>query len=186
MSRTSAHPALMETDLALIARVVATDDRAAFELLVRRHQSPLRNFLRRLTREDAARADDLAQETFLRAYRALGDFRGDASFRSWLFRIAYRGFLNDERARHTHTEFDETVHSPVMDGTTYRDDLSDIQRALTKLTLRQQAVFDLHYRKGMAHGEIALALQVPIGTVKSDLTRGCMRLRQLLDLLERD
>ena len=166
--------------------MVAADDRAAFELLVRRHQSPLRNFLRRLTGEDAARADDLAQEAFLRAYRALGDFRGEASFRGWLYRIAYHGFLNDERARHVHTEFDEAIHSPVVDGTKCRDDLTDVERALTKLTLRQQAVFDLHYRKGMAHGEIAVASQVPLGTVKSDLTRGCTRLRQLLDRSEPD
>lgn len=178
-----AHP-VQETDAALVARVVADDDRVAFELLVRRHQSPLRNFLRRLTREDTARADDLAQEAFVRAYRSLGDFRGEASFRSWLYRIAYHSFLNDERARHAHTEFDEAVHSPIIDGAERRDDLTDIERALARLTLRQQAVFDLHYRKGMAHNEIASALQVPLGTVKSDLTRGCARLRELLELSE--
>jgi RNA polymerase sigma factor (sigma-70 family) len=172
------------SDAALVARVVATDDRKAFELLVRRHQSRLRNFLRRLTREDAARADDLAQEVFTKAYCALGDFRGEASFGGWLFRIAYRCFLNDERARRPHAEFDEAVHSAVTDHSSRRDDVTDVQRALAKLTLRQQAVFDLHYRKGMAHGEIALALQLPLGTVKSDLTRGCARLRELLDLAE--
>ena len=172
------------TDVALVARVVSTDDRAAFELLVRRHQSPLRNFLRRLTREDAARADDLAQEALIKAYRALSGFRGEASFRSWLYSIAYRAFLNDERGRYPHTEFDEAAHSPVTDSTTRWDDLTDIDRALAGLTPRQQAVFDLHYRKGMTHAEIALALQVPLGTVKSDLTRGCARLRELLDLSE--
>src|SRR5690606_31074725 len=122
----------------------------------------------------------------IKAYRGLGDFRGDASFRSWLFRIAYHSFLNDERARNPYTEFDEAVHSPGADSIGCRDDLSDIDRALAKLTRRQQAVFDLHYRKGMTHGEIALALQVPLGTVKSDLTRGCTRLRQLLGLSEHD
>src|SRR5690606_34068086 len=114
-------------------------------------------------------------------YRALGDLRGETSFRSWLYRIAYRGFLNDERALHTHTEFDEALHSPLTDGTTRADELTDIERALAKLTLRQQAVFDLHYRKGMAHSEIASTLQLPLGTVKSDLTRGCACLRGLLD-----
>ena len=184
--RRAAADSVPETDAALVARVVAADDRAAFELLVRRHQSPLRNFLRRLTREDVARADDLAQDTFIKAYRALGDFRGEASFRSWLYRIAYHGFLNDERARHAHTEFDEAVHSPATDGTARSDDLADIGRALARLTLRQQAVFDLHYRKGMAHGEIAAALDQPLGTVKSDLTRGQARLRELLDCPEPD
>jgi RNA polymerase sigma factor (sigma-70 family) len=77
-----------DSDTALVARVVANDDRSAFELLVRRHQSPLRNFLRRLAKNDAARADDLAQETFIKAYRSMASFAGTAKFSSWLYRIA--------------------------------------------------------------------------------------------------
>lgn len=164
--------------------MVATDDRAAFELLVRRHQSPLRNFLRRLTRQDTALADDLSQEAFVRAYRSLASFRGEASFQTWLYQIAYRVFLNDKRVRHADTEFDESVHSPTVDRKTIRDDLVDIERALGKLTIRQQAVFDLHYRKGMTHFEVASALQLPLGTVKSDLRRGCAQLKTMLDSQE--
>lgn len=175
-----------ENDVELVARVVADDDRAAFELLVRRHQSPLRNFLRRLVRGDTARADDIAQESFVKAYRSMGAFRAEASFRSWLYRIAYNSFLNDERTRQTHAEFDETLHLPDTDSTAHRDDLIDIERALARLTLRQQAIFDLNYRKGMAHGEIATVLQLPLGTIKSDLRRGQARLRELLDYPEPD
>ena len=67
-------------DAALIARVLGGDDRQAFATLVRRHQSTVRNLLRRLTAGQHALADDLAQETFLQAYRKLGQFRADAQF----------------------------------------------------------------------------------------------------------
>ena len=90
---------MTDSDASLVVRVVADDDRSAFEMLVRRHQSKLRNFLRRLTGNDAARADDLAQETFLKAYRSIRTYRGTAAFSSWLYRIAYNTFLNDERSR---------------------------------------------------------------------------------------
>ncbi|HBS32540.1 MAG TPA: hypothetical protein DEA40_12500, partial [Parvularcula sp.] len=78
---------LSDIDLVILAK--AARDSAAFETLVKRHQAPLRAFLVRLTGEPAL-ADDLAQEAFLKAYRALDGFRGGASFRSWLFSIALR------------------------------------------------------------------------------------------------
>src|SRR5262245_26735424 len=87
------------TDQDLIARVLADDDRNAFAELVRRNQSPVRGLLRKLTGGDHGLADDLAQETFLRAYRALGSFRGETRFSAWLFSIAYRAFLSDRRAQ---------------------------------------------------------------------------------------
>ena len=90
---------MTDSDASLVVRVVADDDQSAFELLVRRHQSKLRNFLRRLTRNDTARDDDLAQETFLKAYRFISTYKGTAAFSSWFYRIAYNTFLNDERSR---------------------------------------------------------------------------------------
>jgi len=85
------------SDAQLIARVVVRDDRHAFGELVRRHQSAVRSPLRRLTNGNAALADDLAQETFLLAYRNLKSFRQDAKFSTWLYRIAYNAFLGDAR-----------------------------------------------------------------------------------------
>src|SRR2546430_801777 len=79
-------------DAELIVRVLSEDDRHAFGELVRRHQSQVRGLLRQLS-SDAALADDLAQETFLRAHRSLHQFRGGARFSSWLYRIAYNAFL---------------------------------------------------------------------------------------------
>src|SRR5436853_6804078 len=85
------------SDAQLIARVLVQDDRHAFGELVRRHQSAVRATLRRLTGGDRALADDLAQETFLLAYRNLRSFRQEAKFSTWLYRIAYNAFLADAR-----------------------------------------------------------------------------------------
>ena len=76
------------TDADLVARVLLDDDHHAFSELVRRHQSAVRGLLRNLTRTDAALADDLAQETFLKAFKHIGSFRGEAKFSTWLYRIA--------------------------------------------------------------------------------------------------
>lgn len=171
---------MSDSDTALVARVVADDDRGAFELLVRRHQSPVRNFLRRLARNDVERANDLAQETFMKLYQGLHSYRGSARFSTWLFRIAYHTFLNDERGRRAADEFDENEHGSVADTTADFGLALDVDRALERLSFRQRAVFDLHYKKGMTHSEVADALELPVGTVKSDLARGHEKLREWL------
>lgn len=169
---------MSDSDSALVARVVAEDDRGAFELLVRRHQSPVRNFLRRLARNDVERADDLAQETFIKVYQRLRSYRGSARFSTWLFRIAYHAFLNDQRGRRPGDEFSEDEHGIVPDTTEDTATSLDVERALERLSVRQRAVFDLHYKKGMTHSEVAEALELPIGTVKSDLVRGHEKLKE--------
>ena len=98
----------------------------------------------------------------------------------WLFRVAYHTFLNEERGRQATDEFNEAAHGGSADTTASAVVELDIDRALERLPLRQRAVFDLHYKKGMTHSEIADALELPIGTVKSDLTRGHEKLRDWL------
>lgn len=171
---------MADSEAALVARVVTDRDQAAFDTLVRRYQSPLRNFLRRLTRTDIGRADDLAQETFMKAYTSIGTYRAQAKFGTWLYRIAYNAFLNDQRSRLPLAEFDESHHSPTTDFASTASDESDADAAFRWLTDRQRAIFDLHYKKGMTHQEIAGALELPLGTVKSDLTRGIERLKEVL------
>lgn len=171
---------MSDSDTALVARVVADDDRGAFELLVRRHQSAVRNFLRRLARNDIERANDLAQETFIKMYEGLHSYRGAARFSTWLYRIAYYTFLNDQRGRHTNIEFKEDEHASTEDSAAATATTLDVDRALGRLSVRQRAVFDLHYKKGMTHSEVADALELPLGTVKSDLVRGHEQLREWL------
>src|SRR5215831_17192971 len=86
-------------DAQLIARVLVQDDRHAFGELVRRHQSTVRACLRKLTGGNNALADDLAQETFMLAYRNLKSFRQEAKFSTWLYRIATNAWLADARKR---------------------------------------------------------------------------------------
>src|SRR5438874_1352668 len=87
------------TDADLVARVLVDDDQHAFGELVRRHQSSVRGLLRQLTRGDLALADDLAQDAFVRAYKNIRSFRGEAKFSTWLYRIAYNCFREDARRR---------------------------------------------------------------------------------------
>jgi RNA polymerase sigma-70 factor, ECF subfamily len=77
-------------------------------------------------------------------------------------------------------EFDEEVHGSVADTSADLGVAIDVDRALERLSVRQRAVFDLHYKKGMTHSEIAEALQLPLGTIKSDLVRGHEKLKELL------
>jgi RNA polymerase sigma factor (sigma-70 family) len=169
------------SDTDLITRVLLDDDRNAFGELVRRYQSEVRHFLRRLTKMDISRADDLSQETFIKAYRSISKFRGRAKFSSWLYRIAHNTFLNDCRKRRelltSEGEFDhfadESIRLP-------KGLVSDVDDALSQLELGERAVFDLYYRKGMTHSETAEALELPLGTVKTHLSRGKEKLRTLL------
>jgi RNA polymerase sigma factor (sigma-70 family) len=94
--------------------------------------------------------------------------------------FAYHTFLNDQRSRHPREEFSEDQHGSAADATEHAADALDVDRALQRLPVRQRAVFDLHYKKGMTHSEIAEALDVPLGTIKSDLVRGHERLREWL------
>src|SRR5207244_12864598 len=87
------------SDAQLIARCVVGDDRHAFAELVRRHQSAVRACLRKLTSGNIALADDLAQETFIQAWRNLKSFRQEARFSTWLYRIATNCWLMPARKR---------------------------------------------------------------------------------------
>ena len=106
------------TDASLIARAMVADDRHAFAELVKRHQSAVRATLRRLTAGNHALADDLAQETFVLAWRNLKSFRQDAKFSTWLYRIALNvaiSWLRVEAPRRLRSvPFDADMHDAVL------------------------------------------------------------------------
>jgi RNA polymerase sigma-70 factor (ECF subfamily) len=170
------------SDPELITRVLLADDRAAFGELVLRHQSAVRRFLRHLTSGDAALADDLAQETFIQAYRGLARFRGNANFSTWLFGIAHNHWRNARRQQRGHgalTDHEaekETLPSPARSA----DLRHDLAAALHQLLPDEQTALHLSYQQGLSHSEIAHVLGWPLGTVKTHLARSKEKLRQLL------
>ena len=172
---------MLSDDAELIRRVQVEDDRQAFAELVRRHQSKLRYSLRQLTGSDIHLADDLAQETFIKAYLKLGQFRADARFFTWLYRIAWRCFCDDRRRHRPGQVVAEPGHPVVADTEGDHGDLHlDFARALMKFAPRQRMVLHLHLQRGFTHREIADVIDCPLGTVKSDLQRGRERLKDYL------
>jgi len=170
------------TETELIERVRVRDDRAAFGELVRQHQSAVRGFLRHLTRGDDALADDLAQETFILAYRQIGRFRGEARFSTWLLGIAHNQFRNARRKLltapdQTSVDADE---STVPAATRAADLRADLDAALRELSADERLALHLGYAQGLSHGEIAALVDWPLGTVKTHLARSKEKLRHLL------
>ena len=170
------------TDAELIARVVVADDRAAFGTLVQRHQSAVRHFLRHLTRGDTALADDLAQETFVQAWRGLARFRGEASFVTWLLGIAHNHWRNAQRRRRDHASLDDPAHveATVPTLAPLLDLQQDLAAAMQQLDADERLALHLAYQQGLSHGEIAALLDRPLGTVKTQLARSKEKLRSLL------
>lgn len=181
-------------DLALVARVRADDDRHAFAVLVRRHQGTVRALLRRLCKGDDAFADDLAQETFLQAHRKLDQYRGDARFSTWIYRIAYNCFLMAIRSRRDEESLDENTvdaDAEAQDGPadrypeeTVADLQMDLQRAFAVLSPAERAVVTQCYYLDRSHEEAAYALNCPLGTVKSHIARAKRKLKDRLKVWE--
>ena len=169
----------MSTDTILVQRA-RTGDAAAFGALVRQHQSKVRGFLRRLTRADAALADDLAQETFLEAHRKLDQFRGEGSFGAWLCGIAWSRFLMERRKRKEEPleAPDETASVDTSSASLVR---LDLEKAMAQLAPAERATLTLCYAFGHSHGEAAEILDLPLGTVKSHVLRGREKLKALLE-----
>jgi RNA polymerase sigma factor (sigma-70 family) len=165
-------------DAPLIARVVADDDRHAFATLVRKHQSSVRGFVLRLSCGDQALADDIAQETFIRAYQKISSYRNEGGFHSWLFAIAYRAFVSEKRKRHWSAE--ELKEMPEADAPDVREPdaaAADVARAMRHLRDPERACISLCYQLGMSHQEAASVLDYPVGTVKTHIVRGKEKLR---------
>jgi len=182
------------TDAQLIARVVVHDDRNAFSELVRRHQSAVRTTLRRLTAGNHALADDLAQETFMLAYRNLKSFRQEAQFSTWLYRIATNAFFADARKRKEELLGDrdealaseedddprdaaEGVRSDPTRGASLR---IDMDRALGVLSEAERAAIVQCYHNDLSHEEAAVVLNCPVGTVKTHILRAKAKLKAQL------
>lgn len=167
-------------DEALIARVVAGDT-AAFEGIVRRWQSPLVNLAWRFCR-NRARAEEMAQEAFLRAFRNLAQFRGDSAFSTWLFALATNLYRTEiRRLPSIPLSLDEIAepHDPRLTSTAFEDSNRDesVRRAVLALPPKYRDAVLLFYFHEQDVPAAARTLGVPEGTVKARLFRGRELLR---------
>ena len=171
--------ALAQAAEAAVVALAMNGDAAAFSELVRRRQSGLRNLLRRLSR-DPALADDLAQQAFLKAWRALPKLRSVGAFGAWLRRLAVNTWLEHVRGAPPLAEGDpdELAGGAAPSGA---EEQLDLDRALAQISADERLCVVLAYHEGMSHAEISAATTLPLGTVKSHIKRGGERLRALLD-----
>jgi RNA polymerase sigma-70 factor (ECF subfamily) len=131
--------------------------------------------LRRLAGDHA---DDLAQETFIAAWRNIASWRGDSGFFSWLARIAWRRFLTLERRRKPHAPLDEAAEVAVAAEAGHR---SAIAQAMGRLPERERMAAHLCFAEGYSHGEAAAIMDLPLGTLKSLVARARKGLAHCLE-----
>ncbi len=163
--------------------------REAFDELVRRYRGQIYTLIRTLT-GDERDADDLTQETFVRAYNAIGRFRRESAFRTWLTRIAVnavRTYRADERRRPQGVEFSGDAERSVASAPAASSDVETtlsrrqaIVRALAMLPDDWRVALTLKDVQGFEYHEIAAVLNVPIGTIESRVFRARRRLRPML------
>ncbi len=166
------------TELRLIARSAILDDRDAFGQLVVAYEAEVRRLFMRLTR-DPALADDLAQETFLKAYISIKSFKGISRFSTWIYRIAYNEFYDwSRKSREASGEDLENLsHESVSDN---MDARIDVNGALLMLNEVQRSVAVLFFMEDKPVKEVAKIMNMPEGTVKSHISRAKQNLVKLL------
>lgn len=165
----------------LIAQAVIGHNRRAFDTLVRKYQSQVRRFFLHQTLGNEFLSDDLAQETFIRAWLGLGSFRGLSDFSTWLLRIAYNVHYDYLRNRKETTGLDSLP--PGGEGMCEQPPLDahvDLYQALALLRPDERTCMTLFYMEDLTIAKIASVTGLPEGTVKSHLSRGKAKLSNYL------
>lgn len=162
-------------DIVLISQVLIFGNRRAFDSLVKRYQGGVRRFLTSLTSGDEALAEDLAQETFIKAYTSLETFKNRSNFGTWLYRIAYNVFYDYIRSRKETCLMDEVSSEVEMAYSQAPADSSvtaDINEAMRLLRPDERTCVTLHLMEDLPLDKIVEITGMPIGTVKSHIARG--------------
>ncbi len=169
----------------VVVRAAASGDLRAFEALYRQHVRRIHAVVWRLVGGNEARAEELTQESFVRAWQALSRFRFESAFATWLHRLAVNTTLMDLRARRDNEdlETDDAILSDVGSGDSagVRTALGiDLEHAVASLPPRARAVLVLHDVEGWKHEEIAVELGMAVGSSKAQLHRARRLLRERL------
>lgn len=179
-------------ELKLIARCTLGDDRRAFGTLVEAYQPQVRRFFLNLTLGDEALSDDLAQETFLKAYINVRSFRGVAKFSTWLYRIAYNEFCSWQRKTQHEASLpdglDENFDADYYDASGDRcysatdsvDTHIDVWRSMRVLSDTERTLVTLFYIQDYPLNKIMEITCLPEGTVKSYLSRAKAKLARVM------
>ena len=160
------------TDISLGAQVAISGNRRAFDELVRRYQSPVRRFFLHQTLGDSQLSEDLAQDTFLKAYTNIASFRGLASFQTWIMRIAYNVFYDYTRKRQLAVSDWQLAESQQPTANSQQPLKMDLYAALALLKPDERTCITLQLIDGYDIAGVAKITGLKEGTVKSHLSRG--------------
>ena len=170
----------------LVERCRSGDERA-FQELVDRYKDLVFALVAR-TVQDRARAEDLAQDVFLRVHRGLSYFRGEARLSTWIYRIVATVCAQDQGRTSPISIEDDQVRAQVATSTATRDrqfrdlELRDqLEKAIARLPPNYRLLIAAHYLEGVQYEDLAEAMRIPLGTVKTQLHRAKQQLRRLLE-----
>ncbi|MCL1868507.1 MAG: RNA polymerase sigma factor [Paludibacter sp.] len=167
-------------DLTLIGKVLILGDKRAFDSLTLKYQGFVRRFLRNLCCGDSMLADDLAQETFIKAYLNLHQFKGIANFSTWLTRIAYNIFYDYRNNKKENFEPLEVAAFEIYQ-TKMPTENYDFEQLLKVLNPQERAAILLFYMEDFPIKKIAKAMHISAGTVKSLIFRAKKKLGNILE-----
>lgn len=168
-------------DLSLVAQVVVLKNTKAFDQLVQKYQSPIRRFFLHQTCGDSELSDDLAQDTFIKAYTNITSFRNLSNFSTWLYRIAYNVFYDYIRSRKETADLDAREVDAM--NCTEQENVGqqmDVYQSLKILKEVERTCVTLFYMEDVSIDKIAGIVGIPAGTVKSHLSRGKEKLATYL------
>jgi len=167
------------------ARAAAAGDTRAFEQIYRRHVGRVHGVVVRLVGGHGARAEDLTQDTFVRAWRALPEFRFESALSTWLHRMAVNTALMELRGRRSGPRLEEEADNDDIAMVDHREQgpalRMDLERAVATLPPRARAVLVLHDVEGWKHEEISASLGMAVGSSKAQLHRARQLLRTRLE-----
>ena len=168
-------------DLRWVMQLTLLGDKSAFDKLTNKYQSPIRRFFQNLTMGDVPLSDDLAQETFIKAYLNIHSFKGISGFSTWLYRIAYNVFYDSTRAQKHWADLDEQeIDRKYQTLNGFSAGKMDIYNALKILRKEEQTALLLFYMDDKTQNEIAKIMNCPLGTVKTYLLKGKEKLSAYL------
>ncbi|MDO3384665.1 sigma-70 family RNA polymerase sigma factor [Gilvimarinus sp. SDUM040013] len=170
------------SDHVLIERTVKSQDQHAYSQLVRRYQSRLRVALRQMCNGDEALADDIAQEAFIKAYKALAGFKSESQFFTWLYQIARNQLVSHLRKKFPEVDSEAVERAGASTVAPGSGEMikRDLGQAMAQLSAHQREAIHLTYQLGHSNEEVANLMHLPVGTIKSHILRGKAKLKEIL------